>query len=182
MVSGDPKWNILTANVADSLQQATQKTAGDLDSDNPDLSKFHARGSKLILYHGWNDPAISPWNTIAYYQSVQKAMGDTETTICAALHGARHGTLCGWPRSVRIRAAGNRHHQRTEVRGIRCPGRLGRKECSPAAGDRHKIRRRQEGRVTRPLCPYPELPSTRAPAIRTMRQTLPAPNHEARPN
>jgi len=78
MVTDDPKWNILTANVDSSLQEAVAKTAADLDSTNADLSGLHARGGKLILYHGWNDPAISPWNTIAYYKNVQKKMGDAE--------------------------------------------------------------------------------------------------------
>ena len=66
--------NVLTADVSTLLQQATKMTAQDLDATNPDLSAFKARGGKLILYHGWNDPAISPWNSIAYYGSVQKAM------------------------------------------------------------------------------------------------------------
>ena len=42
---------------------------------NPDLSKFKARGGKLLMYHGWNDTAISPGNAIDYYTSVQKKMG-----------------------------------------------------------------------------------------------------------
>ncbi len=75
MVTEDTKWNLLTANVDQSLAEAVSKTAADLDATNPDLSGFSARGGKLILYHGWNDPAISPWNTIAYYQEVQKTMG-----------------------------------------------------------------------------------------------------------
>jgi Tannase and feruloyl esterase len=75
MVTGDTKWNILTANVDASLAAANKETAAALDSTNPDLSPFSARGGKLIMYHGWNDPAISPWNSIAYYQSVQKTMG-----------------------------------------------------------------------------------------------------------
>jgi feruloyl esterase len=79
MVTEDPKWNTLTADVSASLQQATQKTAAALDSTNPDLSRFRARGGKLIMYHGWNDPAISPWNSIAYYKDVQKAVGEKET-------------------------------------------------------------------------------------------------------
>jgi Tannase and feruloyl esterase len=79
MVTEDPKWNILTADVSASLQQATQKTAAALDATNPDLSRFRARGGKLIMYHGWNDPAISPWNSIAYYHDVQKAVGEQET-------------------------------------------------------------------------------------------------------
>jgi feruloyl esterase len=75
MVTGDPKWNILTADVDASLQQAMAATASELDSTSPDLASFAARGGKLILYHGWNDPAISPWNSIAYYKSVQQKMG-----------------------------------------------------------------------------------------------------------
>ena len=33
----------------------------------PDLSAFKARGGRLLLYHGWNDPAIPPGNTVNYY-------------------------------------------------------------------------------------------------------------------
>ncbi len=40
-----------------------------------DLSAFKAHGGKLLLYHGWNDTAISPGNTIDYYNNVLKKMG-----------------------------------------------------------------------------------------------------------
>jgi feruloyl esterase len=40
-----------------------------------DLSAFKGRGGKLLLYHGWNDTAISPENTINYYQNVLQKMG-----------------------------------------------------------------------------------------------------------
>ena len=95
MVADDPKWNVLTADVDQSLQAAGEKTAADLDSTKPDLSKFAARGGKLILYHGWNDPAISPWNTIAYYQSVKKQMGDQSADSFIRLYmvpGVEHCT------------------------------------------------------------------------------------------
>jgi hypothetical protein len=75
IVTGDPRWNGLTADVDAMLKLSREKTAADLDSTNPDLSKFAARGGKLILYHGWNDPAISPGYTIAYYKQVQHTMG-----------------------------------------------------------------------------------------------------------
>jgi feruloyl esterase len=88
MVSGDPKWNVLTANVDVSLKEAIERTSGELDSTNPDLSKFAARGGKLILYHGWNDPAISPWNTIHYYESVQKQMGTEKASSVVRLYMA----------------------------------------------------------------------------------------------
>ena len=40
------------------------------------------------MYHGWNDPAISPWNSIAYYQSVQKTMGAEKTESFMRLYMA----------------------------------------------------------------------------------------------
>ncbi|WP_199534693.1 tannase/feruloyl esterase family alpha/beta hydrolase [Rhodoferax lacus] len=46
-----------------------------LDATNPDLSAFKAAGGKLILWHGWSDPHISPLNTIAYHEAVQTTLG-----------------------------------------------------------------------------------------------------------
>ena len=66
MVTGDPKWSSLTADPEASLRLSREQEAADLDATDPDLGKFSVRGGKLILYHGWNDQAISPWNTIDY--------------------------------------------------------------------------------------------------------------------
>ena len=88
MVTGDPKWNVLTADIDASLDAAVKKTAADLDATNPDLSRFAAHGGKLILYHGWNDAAIPPGNTIAYYESVQKQMGQSQAELFMRLYMA----------------------------------------------------------------------------------------------
>ena len=45
------------------------------DATNPDLHAFVGHGGKLLLWHGWADPHISPLNTIAYYQAVQQKLG-----------------------------------------------------------------------------------------------------------
>ena len=50
-----------------------------LDATNPDLSRFHDAGGKLILWHGWSDPHISPLTTIAYHEAVLKQMGSAVT-------------------------------------------------------------------------------------------------------
>src|SRR5262249_45486255 len=42
---------------------------------NSDLSALRRRGAKLILYHGWADPALSALGTIAYYDEVMKKAG-----------------------------------------------------------------------------------------------------------
>jgi hypothetical protein len=86
IVTGDPKFNVLTANTDELLRESREKAARDLDSTNPDLTKFAARGGKLILYHGWNDPAIAPANTIAYYESVEHTMGAEKVQSFALLY------------------------------------------------------------------------------------------------
>jgi hypothetical protein len=58
MVFEKTDWDVKTFNVDRDLPIARQKTAAALDAVNPDLSPFRSHGGKLILYHGWNDPAI----------------------------------------------------------------------------------------------------------------------------
>jgi len=75
MVTSDPKWNAMTANLDAMVRLSREKMAADLDATNPDLSKFAARGGKLILYHGWDDPAIPPGSTVKFFKEVQQTMG-----------------------------------------------------------------------------------------------------------
>lgn len=46
-----------------------------MDSTNPDLSAFHARGGKLIVLENLADYAQSPYAGIAYHESVAQRMG-----------------------------------------------------------------------------------------------------------
>ena len=54
------------------------RTAGFVEATDPDLSKFKARGGKLLLYHGWADPGPAPENTINYYDAVNKTLGSRQ--------------------------------------------------------------------------------------------------------
>lgn len=47
------------------------------DATNPDLTAFKAAGGRLILWHGWADQHISPIGTIAYYEAMQKVLGQS---------------------------------------------------------------------------------------------------------
>ena len=77
MVFDNSKWDFHTFNFDSDVKTADDKTAGILNSTDPDLAKFKARGGKLIQYHGWGDAAIPPQNSINYFESVQSVMGKT---------------------------------------------------------------------------------------------------------
>jgi len=38
------------------------------DGKNPDLAKFHKRGGKLLMTHGWADPILQPMASVNYYE------------------------------------------------------------------------------------------------------------------
>jgi feruloyl esterase len=68
-------WDYKKADMDDAIKLAMEKTAHALDATDPNLKPFLAHGGKLILYHGWNDPAISALNTINYYNDVRATVG-----------------------------------------------------------------------------------------------------------
>lgn len=83
MVYDKADWNYKDANLDAAVKAADEKTARTLNATDSNLSAFKARGGKLILYHGWNDAAISALNSINYYESVVTTMGlhDTESFV-----------------------------------------------------------------------------------------------------
>jgi len=77
MVFEDPKWDYRTLDFDKDMKTAEDKVGTVIDSINPDLSKFKARGGKLIQYHGWNDAAIPALSSVEYFERVQSVMGKT---------------------------------------------------------------------------------------------------------
>ena len=45
------------------------------NATDANLKAFQDRGGKLILYHGWNDPDISPLSSTNYYDNVAAKLG-----------------------------------------------------------------------------------------------------------
>lgn len=79
MVYDNPAWDYEKANFDEAVAASDKKFANVLNAMNANLKPFESRGGKLILYHGWNDAAISPLNTINYYHQVENKMGEMET-------------------------------------------------------------------------------------------------------
>lgn len=70
----DPSFNWRVFRFPDDL--ARMKTMSEILSPNDaDLRPFRNRGGKLLMYHGWSDPAITAYGTVAYYEKVLKTVG-----------------------------------------------------------------------------------------------------------
>jgi feruloyl esterase len=50
------------------------------DATDPDLTAFRAHGGKLLAYHGWADPIVTPQRTLDYFAAVRARMGGAEAT------------------------------------------------------------------------------------------------------
>lgn len=57
-----------------------KKMAKVYNSDDPDMRTFRNAGGKLILYHGFADPLITPYSTISYYDDAVKRSGGLTAT------------------------------------------------------------------------------------------------------
>ncbi len=68
MVFENPAWDFRTFDVDRDVAFADTKLGRLMNAFDPDLSGLRRRGGKLLLYHGWNDPSISPLNTVNYYE------------------------------------------------------------------------------------------------------------------
>jgi hypothetical protein len=88
MVYNDPNWDYKTFDLERDGKLANEKLAPVLNATDPNLKAFSARGGKLILYHGWNDAALPPMNTVNYFQSIVAKLGQRQTDSYVRLYMA----------------------------------------------------------------------------------------------
>lgn len=89
----DPQFNPLEYS-PDAYRDRVQYVSALMDSTNPDLSAFLARGGKLIMKENMADYAQSPYAGIGYYKSVVAKMGQAAVDRFVRLYaapGANHG-------------------------------------------------------------------------------------------
>ena len=71
----NPNWDYMTFDFDSMMTLADRIDDGVTKATDPNLRDFFHRGGKLLQYHGWTDPSISPLNSINYYNSVLDFMG-----------------------------------------------------------------------------------------------------------
>jgi feruloyl esterase len=76
VVMKDKAWEATRFNAGTDLDLALAADPEDvLGSTNADLRPFFARGGKLLIYHGWSDPQVTPYNTINFFHKVLATQG-----------------------------------------------------------------------------------------------------------
>jgi feruloyl esterase len=76
----DPNWDYKSYNFA-SDADATLKAAGFLNAMDTNIKPFMTRGGKMIQYHGWADPQISPRSSVNYYKAVLDTQGGASNVM-----------------------------------------------------------------------------------------------------
>lgn len=89
----------------ESFTTRVQQTSALIDSTNPDLSAFFARGGKLIIRENAADRAQSPLMGIAYYQAVVARLGQPTVDRSVRLYVSPSSTHTGNARSVTDKVA-----------------------------------------------------------------------------
>jgi feruloyl esterase len=144
IVFKDPAWIIERFNFDTDIVRAEETDNDTINALNPDLRPFIARGGKLIHYHGWSDPQISPRNSTQYYSRVVEAIGGRDRLDGSyRLFMAPGMAHCGGgegPNSFDMIAALEQW-----VQEGRAPDRIVATHSTTGVSDR-----------TRPLCPYPQ--------------------------
>lgn len=95
MLYSDAAWDYHKFSVDHDMKLADDSLGRVLNATDPDLKKFRDRGGKLIVYHGWSDPAIPPVNSVNYYNSVVAKMGAKNAATFVRLFMAPGMQHCG---------------------------------------------------------------------------------------
>jgi feruloyl esterase len=144
VISKDPIWDPARLDLdADGARARTQDN-GIVSLPDPDLSAFVRRGGKLLLWHGWSDGALSPLNTIDYYNNVIATTRENQASNGIRLFMAPGVQHCGGgegPSPIDLLSV-----IEAWVESGKAPERV----IASRPLERGRMR-------TRPLCPYPQL-------------------------
>jgi hypothetical protein len=79
-------WSLGTFDFDRDSKLALEKTGAALNATDTNLKPFAARGGKLLMYHGWNDPAIPALSSVEYYDGMVASMGKKATEAAVRLY------------------------------------------------------------------------------------------------
>jgi feruloyl esterase len=144
LVFKDPQWDVDRFNFETDIVRAEEADNNTINALDPNLKAFFDHGGKLIQYHGWADPQISPGNSVQYYRRVADTLGGfAKVQPSHRLFMAPGMGHCGGgegPNTFDMVAALEQW-----VENKKAPEQIVASHSRNGAVDR-----------TRPLCPYPQ--------------------------
>jgi len=75
LVVGDPAWTTQSFDFESDIVRADEADRDTINALDPNLEPFLDRGGRMIHYHGWSDPQISPGNSVEYFSKVTQPPG-----------------------------------------------------------------------------------------------------------
>jgi hypothetical protein len=139
-------WDFRAFNLDRDVKIADDSLGSRLNAVNPNLKALKDRGGKLILYHGWSDPALAPLGTVNYYQSVVAKMGQKEAGDFVRLYMVPGMQHCGGGPGPDAFGPNMTAALERWVENGTAPSQI-----IAAKYEAHRMVR------TRPLCPYPQV-------------------------
>lgn len=171
MVFENPAWDFRTVSPEKAVEIADKKTARLLNATDPDLRRFQLNGGKLIIYHGWSDPVVPGTESTNYYESVIHKMGLEATRSFVRLYmapGMHHSFMGPGPNffgQIELSSLGGRFGDSIPMdpqhnifsaleewveHGVAPDAIIATKYVND-------LDQTQGIKMTRPLCPYPQI-------------------------
>jgi feruloyl esterase len=90
-------WDYHTIRVPDDVERAVRADRGLLFGGDPNLAPFFRRGGKLLMYHGWADPLVTPDASLIMFKQINDAVGPSAANSVALFMVPGMGHCQGGP-------------------------------------------------------------------------------------